>query len=134
MLASCRLIRLFNSTSCTSRSVQAASFSEITVTGSGQESFKPGIIIEQAAFRAGRIKLTHLIAGFGLICEHLISVRETLRNVQRAMVLLIQFDCDVLEVSWTFRAKIDDDVENRTTRASHDFCLSRRRELKVHPA
>ena len=40
----------------------------------------------------------------------------------------------MLEVGGAFRAKVDDDVKDRATRAAHDFCLGCGWTLKVHAA
>ena len=43
-----------------------------------------------------------------------------------------ELDRDVLEVGRALRAQVDDDVEDRTPRASDELGLGRRRVLKVH--
>ena len=45
-----------------------------------------------------------------------------------------QLDRDVLEIRRALGAQVDDDVEDRATRAAHQLGLGGRRILKVHPA
>ena len=59
---------------------------------------------------------------------------EALRHVERAHVVGIELDGDVLEVGWALRPQIDDDVEDGAARAAHDLGLGRRRVLEVHAA
>ena len=110
-------MRCLTSAPCSSSSFQTASFSEITDDRQRPLQAQPRIVVHQPAFGAGRVELAHLVAGFGLVPQHLVAVREALRHVERAVVVLGQFDGDVLQVSGTFGTQVDDDVEDRAPRA-----------------
>src|SRR2546425_4336616 len=79
-----------------------------------------GIVVQQTAFEARSVELAHLIAGFGLVLEGLISMREAFRHIQGAIIVLVQLDGNMLEVGRAFRAKVDDDVENRAALATQE--------------
>ena len=61
-------------------------------------------------------------------------MREALRHVERAVVVLAQFDGHVLQVGRAFRPQVDDDVEDRAPRGAHQLGFGRGRKLEVHPA
>ena len=90
------------------------------------------VAVEQPALSARRVKLADLIAGFSDILEHLIAMRETLRDKERAVIIRSQFHRDVLKVGRAFRPKVNNDVKNRAARAADNLCLRRWGELEVH--
>jgi hypothetical protein len=59
---------------------------------------------------------------------------KAFRHIEGTVIGLGQLDGDVVEVGRALRAQVDDDVQNRTTRAAHEFCLGCGWILKVHAA
>ena len=88
--------------------------------------------MHQPTFGVWRVELTDLIAGFGVVSQRLIAMREALRHVERPPIVLAEFDRDMLEVGRALGSQVDDDVEDRAPRASHELGLGRRRILEVH--
>src|ERR1700704_4328309 len=88
--------------------------------------------MQQSAFRTRRIKFADLIAGVRVIPKSLIPVGKTFRYIKRSLVLLVQFDRNVLKISGAFRPQVDNDIENCAAGAAHQLCLRGRRELKMH--
>ena len=126
-------IRLRNSGSIASRPGHCESFGDITDTGSGQLSPRRGSSAREPALGVGRVELAHVVARLRRVHQRLVSVREPLRHVEGAAVLLVEAHRDMLEVGRTLGSQVDDDVENRTARAADDLRLRRRRELEMHP-
>src|SRR5262249_13251131 len=91
------------------------------------------VVERQPAFGVRRVELSDVVAGLGAVFEHLVSVRETLRDVERAVVFGAQLDRDVLEIGRTLRTQVDDDVQDRSARGAHQLGLGRGRVLEVHP-
>ena len=89
---------------------------------------QPRIVVHQPAFGAGRVELADLVARLGLVPQHLVAVREALRHVERAVVVLAQLDGDVLQVGRALGPEVDDDVENRAPRGTHQLGLGARAE------
>ena len=110
------------------------SLPEMAVTGQRPGQSEPRVIVGQAAFCAGRVAFAHFVARIGVVLEHLVSVCEAFRHIERAHIFSIEFDGDVLKVGWALRSQVDDDVEDGAARAAHDLGLGRWRELKMHPA
>src|SRR5436190_23357023 len=105
--------------------------------GDSRNGHRPGqaetmIAVAKASFSAGCVELTDLIAGIGVVSKGLIAVREPFRHVQRAVVVLGELHRDMLQVSGAFRAKVDDDVDDRTTRAANQLALGCGWTLEVH--
>src|SRR6266513_2314488 len=105
--------------------------------GDGRNGQRPGqaetrIAVAKASFSAGCVELTDLIAGIGVVSKGLIAVREPFRHVQRAIVVLGELHRDMLQVSGAFRAKVDDDVDDRTTGAANELALGCGWTLEVH--
>ena len=88
----------------------------------------------QPALGLGGVELPDLVAGLGVVLEHLVAVGEALRHVERAMVVRGQLDLDVLEVGRALRPQVDDDVQDRAPGSPDQLGLGRRRILEVHPA
>ena len=61
-------------------------------------------------------------------------MREPLRHVERAAVVLVQLDGDALQVGRALGPQVDDDVDDRAARAADDLRLRLRRKLEVHAA
>ena len=59
-------------------------------------------------------------------------MREPFRHVQRAVVVPGELHRDMLQVSGAFRAKVDDDVDDRTTGAANELALGCGWTLEVH--
>ena len=57
----------------------------------------------QTALAAGSVELADLIAGFGVVPQHLVSVRKAFRHIKRAAIVFVQFDGDVLAERSGFR-------------------------------
>jgi len=56
-----------------------------------------GIIEEQPAFHARCVELADLITGVRPVAQHLIAVGEALRDVERAVVVLVELYGDMLQ-------------------------------------
>ena len=69
---------VLTSASTSASSAQAASFSEISVTGSGQLEAEPRVVVAQAALGRRRVELADLVARLGVVLEHLVAVGEPL--------------------------------------------------------
>ena len=93
---------------------------------------EPRIGVVQTALHAWRVELSHLIACLGRVLEDLVAVREALGHVERPVVVRAELDGDVLEIRRTLGAQIDDDVEDRASRAPDELGLGGRRILEVH--
>src|SRR6266545_5865041 len=59
-------------------------------------------------------------------------MRKALRHIKGAEIVFIQLDGNMLKVSWTFRAQVNDDIEDRAACAADEFRLGCGRILKVH--
>src|SRR5260370_11520833 len=90
--------------------------------------------MQQPSLSAWRIELANLITGVCAIGKDLIPVRKAFRHIKRPLVLLIQFNGDVLKIGRAFRTQIDNDVKNCAARTAHQLCFGRRRVLKMHTA
>src|SRR6202521_3186575 len=95
---------------------------------------QPRIVIQQSAFGPRRVELSHLIARFGIVSQHLVPVCKALRHVEGAAVVLGQFDSDVVQVGRAFWTQVHDDIQDSATSAAHEFCLRRRWKLEMHAA
>src|SRR5882672_1098352 len=95
---------------------------------------EPAIVVQEAAFGRRRVELADLVAGLGLVGEHLVAMRKPLGHVERAVVVGGELDSDVIQIGRALRSQIDDDVENCTARAPHQLGLCRRRVLEMHAA
>ena len=56
-------------------------------TGSGHSSPSRGSSYSSPPSTLGRVELADLVAGLGVVLEHLVAVREALRHVERAVVV-----------------------------------------------
>ena len=92
------------------------------------------VVVAQAALAAGRVELAHLIADLGAVSERLVAVREHGRHVQRAAVILVELDGEVLQVGRRVGSQVDDHVVDRASGAAHELGLGGRRHLVVHAA
>src|SRR5262249_6987833 len=90
------------------------------------------IVVQEAALRLGVVRSAHLVRNLSPILKNLVAVSETLRNVQRAPVFVVETDGVALEEGRRLRAEVDDDVEDRAARAADELHLRVRRELKMH--
>ena len=127
-------MRRRTSGSTSSSGAQAASFSEMAATGSGQLEPEPRVVGGETALGVGRVELADEVARLGPVDQRLVAVGEPLRHVEGASVLLVEADGDVLEIRGALRPEVDDDVDDRAARAPDDLGLGRRRELEVHSA
>src|ERR1044072_3148352 len=89
--------------------------------------------MHDAALIVRRIELADLIARLCIVVQSLITMCETFWHVECAAVLLIQLDGNILEAGRAFRAKIYNDVKNRTACATHQLGLRCWRELGMDP-
>ena len=102
----------------------------------GQRPFEsePRVVVGEPAFGLGGVELAHLVARLRLVDEGLVAVREPLRHVQRAAVVLVQLDARCSEVCRALGPQVDDDVDDRAARAADDLRLGLRRILEMHAA
>jgi len=114
------LILRFKSGSILPSGCHSASLGDISPTGRARPA-KPGIAVEQAAFGAGRIEFSHLIARFCPILENLVPVRKPLRYIEGPVIVCAKLDGDMAQVSRALRAQVDDYVEDRAASTPHEF-------------
>src|SRR6185437_10576785 len=62
-----------------------------------------GVIVLEAPFHGWRIELADVISGLGAIAEALVAVRKAFWNVERAVVVLVEFDRRMPEVGVRLR-------------------------------
>ena len=59
---------------------------------------------------------------------------EPFRNVDRALVVLVEFDRYMIKIGRTFGTQVDDDVDDCAARAADELGFGRGRELEMHAA
>src|SRR5262245_55854542 len=69
-----------------------------------------------------------------MITKHLIAVGEPLGNIQRPLIIFIQFDGDMLEVSGALGPQVNDYIKYSAPRTPNEFGLGSRGILEVHSA
>src|SRR4029079_15449269 len=92
------------------------------------------VVEAQPALELRCVELADLVARLGLVDENLVAVREPLRHVERASVLLAELNRDVLEIRRALGTQVDDDVDDCSSRAPDELRLRRRRKLEMHSA
>src|SRR4030065_2017000 len=65
-----------------------------------------GVIVMEASLRTRRIALSHLVAGLRYVRRNLGPVCETLRHVERPVIVGIQFHRDVFQVGRALRTQV----------------------------
>src|SRR5215831_19826021 len=111
---------------------QCKSFSEISVTGKGQEIPNTGSSwrVPQADFGSYGDEMRSI--DFDIIAERLEAVGKSSRNVEYVTVPARQFEFLPVAVSWRFRPDIDDDVPNGSADATDSLGFTMRFALVVH--